>query len=167
MKQLTRKQKNYIIIGVIILLCIITAVVLLTRKDSTLEQNFHIEDTRKITRIVMEDRDGNKTDLKKTNDSVWTVNNDFQAAPMMVNTLLETLRDMRVKGPVAKAAHANIVKTFTIKVGYNGIYSTGSEIEIMNSSGLIQKREAIDYLKEYNELYNEIIEELDKILGYK
>ena len=64
-------------------------------------------------------------------------------------------------------AHANIVKTFTIKVGYNGIYSTGSEIEIMNSSGLIQKREAIDYLKEYNELYNEIIEELDKILGYK
>lgn len=115
MKQLTRKQKNYIIIGVIILLCIITAVVLLTREDSTLEQNFHIEDTRKITRIVMEDRDGNKTDLKKTNDSVWTVNNDFQAAPMMVSTLMETLQNMRVRGPVAKAAHANIVKQLSAR----------------------------------------------------
>ena len=130
MKQLTRKQKNYIIILAIILLSIITTIVLSTRKDSTLEQNFHIDDTKKITRIVLEDRDGNKTDLKKTSDSVWVTNNDFEAAPMMVNTLLQTLRNMRVRGPVAKAAHANIVKQLSARNVRVDVYTQSYYINI-------------------------------------
>lgn len=130
MKKLNRNQKNYIIIGVIVFLCIITVIVISTRKNSTLKQNFHIEDTRTITRLVLEDRDGNKSDLKKSNDSVWMVNNDFQAAPMMINTLLETLRDMRVREPVAKAAHVNIIKQLSARNVRIDIYTKGYYIHL-------------------------------------
>ncbi|MFA6199732.1 MAG: DUF4340 domain-containing protein [Bacteroidales bacterium] len=130
MKKLNRSQKNYIIIGVIVFLCLITVIVLSTQKNSSLRQNFNIEDTAKLTRLVLEDRDGNKTELKKTNDSTWIVNNDFQAAPMMVKTLVETLRDMRVREPVARAAHANIIKQLSARNVRIDIYTQGYYIHL-------------------------------------
>ena len=130
MKKLNRSQKNYIIIGVIVFLCLITIIVLSTRKNSSLRQNFNIEDTTTLTRLVLEDRDGNKTELKKTNDSVWIVNNNFQAAPMMVSTLVETLRDMRVREPVARAAHANIIKQLSARNVRIDIYTQGYYIHL-------------------------------------
>ena len=104
MKKLSRNKKNLIIIGIIIVLTLIITIVVSNQKTSTIAQNFHIEDTKKVVRIVMEDRDGYKSELTKTNDSVWMVNNEFVAAPQMVKTLLETLRDMRVREPVAKSS---------------------------------------------------------------
>lgn len=115
MKKLNRRQKNLIIVSSIILLLGIILIVVSNQKTSTLEQNFHLEKTSNIVRMVLEDRDGAKTELKKNNDSIWIVNNEFQAAPMMVSTLMETLRDMRVREPVAKAAHVNIIKQLSAR----------------------------------------------------
>jgi hypothetical protein len=115
MKKLNRRQKNFIIIGSIVVLLGIILIVVSNQKSSTLEQNFHIEKTNNIVRMVLEDRDGAKTELKKSNDSIWIVNNDFQASPMMVSTLMETLREMRVREPVAKSAHVNIIKQLSAR----------------------------------------------------
>ena len=78
----------------------------------------------------MEDRDGYKSELTKTNDSVWMVNNEFVAAPQMVKTLLETLRDMRVREPVAKSAHANIIKQLSARHVRIDIYSQSYYINL-------------------------------------
>jgi len=115
MKKISRGQKNLIIVGAIIVLIAIIAIVLTSQKSTTIDQNFHIQDTKKVVRIILEDRDGLKSELKKTNDSTWIVNNDFQAAPQMIKTLLETLRDMRVREPVAKSAHSNIIKQLSAR----------------------------------------------------
>lgn len=130
MKKLNRKNKNLIIILVIIVLSTIIAIVLSNQKTSTIEQNFHIEDTRSIKKIIMEDRDGYKSELEKKNDSVWMVNNEFEAAPKMINTLMETLRDMRVREPVARAAHANIIKQLSARHVRVDIYTKGHYINL-------------------------------------
>ena len=139
MKKLSRNKKNLIIIGTIIVLTLIIAIVVSTQKTSTIAQNFHIEDTRKVVRIVMEDRDGYKSELTKTNDSVWMVNNEFVAAPQMVKTLLETLRDMRVREPVAKSAHANIIKQLSARHVRIDIYSQSYYINL----GFIDRKSVV------------------------
>ncbi|MBP6429619.1 MAG: DUF4340 domain-containing protein [Bacteroidales bacterium] len=130
MKKLSRNRKNLIIIATIIVLTLIITIVVSSQRSSTISQNFHIEDTRKIVRIVMEDMDGSKSELIKTSDSVWMVNNEFVAAPQMIRTLLETLRDMRVREPVAKAAHANIIKQLSARHVRVDIYTQSYYINI-------------------------------------
>lgn len=112
------------------MLCSIIAIVLSSQKTSSINQNFHIEDTSKITKLILENRDGLKTELKKSNDSTWVVNNDFEAAPLMIKTLLETLREMRVREPVAKSAHANIIKQLSARNVKIDIYTQSYYINI-------------------------------------
>jgi hypothetical protein len=88
--------------------------VVFSQKSSTIEQNFHIKDTNKITKIVIEDREKNISKVVKQ-DSIWMVNDKFQASPLMVSTMLETLREMRIREPVAKAAHENIIKQLSAR----------------------------------------------------
>ncbi|MBP1629215.1 MAG: hypothetical protein H6Q15_108 [Bacteroidetes bacterium] len=127
--KLNRKQKNYIGLGIIALLCIVTIIVLLSQKSSTIDQNFHIEDVKTISRIVIEDREKKKADIVKV-DSIWMVNKEFQAAPMMINTMLETLKEMRVREPVAKSAHNNIIKQLSARNVKVDIYTEGYYINL-------------------------------------
>ena len=112
--KLNRKQKNLIGLLSIIILITISLVVVFSQKSSTIEQNFHIKDTNKITKIVIEDREKNISKVVKQ-DSIWMVNDKFQAYPLMVSTMLETLREMRIREPVAKAAHENIIKQLSAR----------------------------------------------------
>ncbi|MDD2288391.1 MAG: DUF4340 domain-containing protein [Bacteroidales bacterium] len=112
--KLNRKQKNLIGLLSIIILITISLVVVFSQKSSTIEQNFHIKDTNKITKIVIEDREKNISKVVKQ-DSIWMVNDKFQASPLMVSTMLETLREMRIREPVAKAAHENIIKQLSAR----------------------------------------------------
>lgn len=112
--KLNRKQKNLIGLLSIIILITISLVVVFSQKSSTIEQNFHIKDTNKITKIVIEDREKNISKVVKQ-DSIWMVNDKFQASPLMVSTMLETLREMRIREPVARAAHENIIKQLSAR----------------------------------------------------
>ncbi len=71
--KLNRKQKNLIGLLSIIILITISLVVVFSQKSSTIEQNFHIKDTNKITKIVIEDREKNISKVVKQ-DSIWMVN---------------------------------------------------------------------------------------------
>src|SRR5574344_2463225 len=115
MKKLSRKEKNRIIIIATLILIAIIIIVPKLVKDSSLKQDFNVKDITKVDRIVLEDLDGNKSDLTKTNDSVWMINKQYQAAPLMITTLLETLRDMRIREPIAKAAHPHVIKQLSTR----------------------------------------------------
>lgn len=109
MKKLNRKAKNRIILLASLLLIAVVVVVLLLRDNSTLEQNYHIDDVNTITKVIIDDKDGNHLDLIKESDSVWKANNS-PANIKVVDMLLTTLKDMRIREPIAQAARNNIVK---------------------------------------------------------
>ncbi|MEE1227231.1 MAG: DUF4340 domain-containing protein [Bacteroidales bacterium] len=104
-----RKIKNRIILFSTLLLIVVVVVVLLLRDNSTIEQNYHIEEPKSITKVIIDDKDGNHLELIKETDSIWKANNS-PANMKVVDMLLSTLKDMRIREPIAQAARNNIVK---------------------------------------------------------
>lgn len=121
-----RKTKNRIILFSTLLLIVAVVVVLLLRDNSTIEQNYHIEEPKSITKVIIDDKDGNHLELIKETDSIWKANNS-PANMKVVDMLLSTLKDMRIREPIAQAARNNIVKQLaasgkTVKI-YQDAYS--------------------------------------------
>lgn len=121
-----RKTKNRIILFSTLLLIALVVVVLLFRDNSTIEQNYHIEEPKSITKVIIDDKDGNHLELIKETDSIWKANNS-PANMKVVDMLLSTLKDMRIREPIAQAARNNIVKQLaasgkTVKI-YQDAYS--------------------------------------------
>ena len=121
-----RKTKNRIILFSTLLLIVVVVVVLLLRDNSTIEQNYHIEESKSITKVIIDDKDGNHLELIKETDSIWKANNS-PANMKVVDMLLSTLKDMRIREPIAQAARNNIVKQLaasgkTVKI-YQDAYS--------------------------------------------
>ena len=71
-----RKTKNRIILFSTLLLIVVVVAVLLLRDNSTIEQNYHIEEPKSITKVIIDDKDGNHLELIKETDSIWKANND-------------------------------------------------------------------------------------------
>ncbi len=121
-----RKTKNRIILFSTLLLIVVVVAVLLLRDNSTIEQNYHIEEPKSITKVIIDDKDGNHLELIKETDSIWKANNS-PANMKVVDMLLSTLKDMRIREPIAQAARNNIVKQLaasgkTVKI-YQDAYS--------------------------------------------
>lgn len=121
-----RKTKNRIILFSTLLLIVAVVVVSLLRDNSTIEQNYHIEEPKSITKVIIDDKDGNHLELIKETDSIWKANNS-PANMKVVDMLLSTLKDMRIREPIAQAARNNIVKQLaasgkTVKI-YQDAYS--------------------------------------------
>lgn len=118
-----RKTKNKIILILSLLLIVVVVVVLLLNDNSTIEQNYHIEDTETISKVIIDDKDGNHLEILKVEDSIWKVNNS-PANIKVVDMLLSTLKSMRIREPIAQAARNNIVKQLaasgkTVKIYQN------------------------------------------------
>ncbi|MCF8330972.1 MAG: DUF4340 domain-containing protein [Bacteroidales bacterium] len=106
-------KKNRISITTVLILAIITVVILLSRRNSTMEEkarNFAVRDTASVTRLFLAKKDSSQVLLTKNNNSQWTINNEEKASNAAVEILLETLKKMDVKRPVAKSEHNTVVK---------------------------------------------------------
>ncbi|MBQ6068979.1 MAG: DUF4340 domain-containing protein [Bacteroidales bacterium] len=114
------KKKNIIILSAVI---VIGIVALLTArqgaKSSTFEQDFHIEDIDAVTKIFMADKQDNQVLLQRvadsTHDTMWTVNSIYPASQPMIDLLLETLHDMRIRQQVNKNAVPQVVKLLSAR----------------------------------------------------
>ncbi len=104
-----RKQKNLIIILAVCLMAVAVVAVLVLKDNSTIEQNYNIKDVNSITKVIIDDKDERTLKLEKTSDSTWSVNG-YGANMKMIESLLSTLKDMRIREPIAQAARNNIVK---------------------------------------------------------
>lgn len=109
LSNLSRKQKNILSLIVLVLMVGIITLVVVSKKDTTIKQDFHIDDIASISKITIKDKDNHYLVLEKQSDSSWTVNKNYQANMLMVNTVLETFKDMRIREPLPKAARNNIV----------------------------------------------------------
>ena len=89
--------------------------------------NFAVEDTGTIDKIFMADKAGKTILLEKEDQNSWTLNSQFPARMDAVRNLLSTMKSLRVKTPVPKAAFANVVKGIASSSVKVEIYQGGSQ----------------------------------------
>lgn len=139
----------------ILLMCVlaITAVFLVTKyQKSTLKEelsDFAIEDTASIDKIYLSDKDGYKLLLERKSINKWMVNNSFEARPDAIKTLLETIKQIKVKAPVGRASFNNVVKKLAVKSTKVEIYQKGNLVKTYYVGGATE-----DWLGNYMMIEN-------------
>lgn len=105
--------------SVVVLLGIATLIVVLSRgKNHTFEQDFQIEAAAVpglVDKIYMADKENHQVLLTSVSDSVWLVDEKFEASQPMVDLMLETLAEMRIRSRVNKAARENVINQIAAK----------------------------------------------------
>ncbi|MAE08454.1 MAG: hypothetical protein CL661_06800 [Bacteroidetes bacterium] len=104
------KNKKLIILAIILAPAAIW--ILMQNDSSTLkesESEFAISDTSAVTKIFIADKQNNSVLLERTANG-WILDGKYSTNPRVVEILLETMRRLKVKSPVPKAARDNIVK---------------------------------------------------------
>ena len=91
-------------------------------KKSTisLENNFAISDTASVSKIFIADRNGTTINLDR-NKKKWIVNNKYIVRKDAINTILNTINQIRIQRPVSINAFDNVIKNLA---------TTGVKIEI-------------------------------------
>lgn len=72
--------------------------------------DFAIDDTASVTKIYMVSTAGKQLTLEKQKPGDWLVNGKFKARNDAMKNLLECMKNMEVKAPVAKSAIENVSK---------------------------------------------------------
>lgn len=100
----------------IILLVVVAAIATyfyVTSNNSTLKKelsDFSVEDTASITKIFLADQNGKSILLERIDGANWQLNSKYEARQDGINNLLETIKRVRVKAPVNKAAFETVIK---------------------------------------------------------
>lgn len=105
-----------LIFGSIALVVLIAIYFFLESRNSTgvsiEDVEFSYEKIDEIDKIQMSDRSNNSVVLEKNSDGIWLVNGDYPAFNKRVQLFLEeTIQDIEVKGPVAKTAKDNVIRS--------------------------------------------------------
>ena len=102
-----------------VVLGIVTWIVVAMRgQNHTFKQDFQIEEASipgAVTRIYMADKSDNQFSLVYKGDSLWLVDDRYPASEKMVDLMLQTLSDMRIRSKVNKAASENIITQLAVK----------------------------------------------------
>jgi hypothetical protein len=114
------------------ILAVVAAFFYFGRKPGTLDRalsDFAVEDTAAVDRIFLADKMGHRVTLTKEKPGRWIVNGKARARNDMVNTLLETIRRVDVRSPVAKAAFNNVMKKMAATSVKVEIYAGGRPVK--------------------------------------
>lgn len=139
------KKRNLIIIAVVAVLAV--AAFFIVRhgaRKSTSDVVYHIEDTSTITKIFMADKLDNKVTLVREGDSTWLVDGKYPASKGMMQMLLETLNEMRIRQRVNRAALKNIVEDLSVSSTKVEVYQIvpfinwfGGRLQLFKSEKLV------------------------------
>jgi hypothetical protein len=106
------KKNIYILIAVAVLAAL-ALILILSRTTTTLQSessDFALNDTSNVTRIFMSDKNNNTLTLTRKDAKNWVVNDKYVASPFNISMLLQTMLEIEVSMPVAKAARNNIIR---------------------------------------------------------
>ena len=105
------KKRNIIIIALVAIVGLVALLVARSgAKKATFKQDYHIEDIGSVTRLFLADKQDEQVTLTRVNDSLWMVDNTYEASLQQVDMLLETLHTMRIRQNVNKNAIPNVIK---------------------------------------------------------
>ncbi len=133
------KKKNSIYIIVLIVFAIIAIWFIASDSKGTLDNNetgFAVEDTSVVTKIFMADKMSNQVTLERKPGG-WYIDNYHKANDKVVETLLGTLYNVRVKAPVPNIARDNVLRRMA---------SIGIKVEVYQNSHRINLFDKIKLL---------------------
>lgn len=124
---------NRILIIVVVVLIGVAAWFSYSESNSTLKDKlkiFTVEDTASIDKLFFANKNGHTSTLTRKSATVWMLNDTFLARADAVKTVLETLKKMKVRYPVAKSMEQTVLRELS---GPNQrkveVYSNGSLIK--------------------------------------
>lgn len=130
-KTLSRKKKNLLgLLFIVIIAIIIWIIYISTNSNTTLKQDFHITDSDSISKVIISDKNNNKVVLEKQKDTIWLVNGKYIANMTLVNTIIGTFKDMRIREPLPKAARNNVIKDLATNGKKVEVYLTDYRINL-------------------------------------
>lgn len=121
-------KKNIVIILIIGLLAGVALYLSTTDANNTLSgqlSDFAVEDTASITKIFLADKNNKTITLERTATG-WMVNNEYAVRKDIIQVLLETIKKVKVRAPVAKSSFENIVKNIAANSVKVEIYTSNN-----------------------------------------
>jgi hypothetical protein len=103
-------------------------------------RDFNIEDTSRVDRIFLVDKENRTVDLVRSKRNKWIVNNDYVANKYNVDLILTTLKKMRIKSPVARSAEENIIKQLATKSVKVEVYDGDEIMKVVYIGGVTQNQ---------------------------
>ena len=145
-------MKNNRITIIIAAILVVVAGVLIwnNRYLSTIQgesSDFQVWDTASVTRVYLADRKERESLLERQEQG-WTLNGTYKAHSKQVQYLLTTLYKIRVKMPVSKASHDNIVKQLASQSTKVEVYQMVPRINLFDKIKLFyhEKRTKVFYV---------------------
>ena len=146
------KKNNSITIIIAALLVVIAGLLVWNNRYLSTVQgpdaDFMVWDTASVTKIYLADRFDHESLLERQNDGTWTLNQKYEAHPKQVQNFLTTMYKVRIKMPVSRASHDNIVKQMAVKSTKVEIYQNVPRINLFNRIKLSyhEKRTKVFYV---------------------
>jgi len=134
-------KKNRNILLVLLLLIAVTAYFLINKKSGTLERelsDFAYRDTGAVSRIFLADRTGKQVAINRKGPGDWVLDDGSEARNDAVNALLDVIRNIGIRSPVAKAAYNNVVKAIATKGIKIEIYKGADKVKTYYVGGPTQ-----------------------------
>lgn len=129
------RKTLYLVLAVALLAVVTVVVVALRGHNHTFNQDFQIEAAARpggVSRIYMTDKSDRDVLLTYVTDSLWLVDSQYVASLPMVERLLQTLSDMRIRSRVNKAAADNVIKLLAAKSVKVEVYFKAYKINWFN-----------------------------------
>lgn len=125
-------SKNKIAVLLFIVVASFSLWLYLHKNKSTLRKElyeFAVDDTSAINKIYMVNMAGKQVTLEKIKSGNWQVNGKFKVRNDAIQNLLVTIKEMRVRQPVAKSALENVSKDLA---------SSSTKVEIYQKDKLVR-----------------------------
>ncbi|MCF6169988.1 MAG: DUF4340 domain-containing protein [Bacteroidales bacterium] len=109
-------KKNRPLIFILLFLAVVAVFLVSRNNSSTLQEKetgFAIADTSAVTRIFIADKKDHTVLLERSGNG-WLLNGKFPTSTRMVEILLETMHDIKVRAPVSLSSHDNIVSRMAV-----------------------------------------------------
>ena len=97
-------------------------------------RNFAVSDTNLITKITLKNRSLEYVELSRIGDN-WMLNDSLIANQSLINTVLKTIKEMRIKSPIARAALPNVIKRMAIQNTELNIFKKNKKIKTIYIGG--------------------------------
>lgn len=146
------KKNNRITIIIAALLVVIAGILIWNNRYlSTIRgeaADFQVWDTASVTKIYLADRFDHESLLERQDDGSWLLNKTYKAHSKQVDLFLTTLYKVRIKMPVSRASHDNIVKELAVNSTKVEIYQIVPRINLFNRIKLFnhEKRTKVFYV---------------------
>ena len=145
------KKNNRITIIIAALLVVIAGVLIWNNRYISTnrgeDSDFQVWDTASVTKIYLADRRERESLLEREPQG-WVLNGTYKAHPKQVQYLLTTLYKIRIKMPVSKASHDNIVKQLASQSTKVEVYQIVPRINLFDKIKMFyhEKRTKVFYV---------------------